>query len=52
LATASGLEQDFYRGKLAACEFFFGWELPRVEGWFSVLDPVERTPLDALEAWL
>jgi alkylation response protein AidB-like acyl-CoA dehydrogenase len=52
LATASGLEQDFYRGKLAACDFYFGWELPRVEGWFSVLDPVERTPLDALEAWL
>ena len=43
---------DFYRGKLAARNYFFGWELPRVGGWFSVLNPVERTPLDTPDEWL
>ena len=45
-------EQDFHGGKLAACNFFFGWELPRVGSWLAVLSPVERTPLDARESWL
>jgi Acetyl-CoA dehydrogenase C-terminal like len=49
--TAAG-EQDFHRGKLAACDYFFGWELPRVDSWLAVLSPVERTPLDAQESWL
>jgi len=52
LAAASGPERDFYCGKIAACDFYFGWELPRVGAWLSVLDPIERTPLDAAEAWL
>jgi alkylation response protein AidB-like acyl-CoA dehydrogenase len=52
LAAASGPERDFYRGKIAACDFYFGWELPRVGAWLSVLDPIERTPLDTPEAWL
>jgi alkylation response protein AidB-like acyl-CoA dehydrogenase len=52
LSAAAGPDEDFYRGKLAACDFFFGWELPRVESWLAVLDPVERTPLDTSSAWL
>ncbi|AMO24095.1 acyl-CoA dehydrogenase [Ramlibacter solisilvae] len=43
---------DFHRGKLAACDYFFGWELPKVAAWLAVLDPVERTPLDIRENWL
>ncbi|MDM0112262.1 acyl-CoA dehydrogenase [Variovorax sp. J22R133] len=43
---------DFHRGKLAACDYFFRWEMPRVEAWLAVLDPVERTPLDTPAHWL
>jgi hypothetical protein len=43
---------DFHRGKLAACDYFFGWEMPKVAAWLAVLDPVERTPLNTPEHWL
>ncbi len=52
LARSAAADQDFHRGKLAACDYFFGWELPRVDSWLAVLSPVERTPLDAQESWL
>jgi len=52
LTSAGATEEGFYRGKLAACDYFFGWEVPRVHGWLAVLDPIERTPLDVQEAWL
>jgi alkylation response protein AidB-like acyl-CoA dehydrogenase len=52
LGAAGGTDEDFYRGKLAACDFFSGWELPRVEAWLAVLDPIERAPLDTPAAWL
>jgi butyryl-CoA dehydrogenase len=31
LATASPADEDFYRGKLQACRFFFAQELPQIE---------------------
>ena len=43
---------DFLRGKLAACDYFFGWELPKIDAWIAVLDPVQRTPLDTPANWL
>ena len=43
---------DFLRGKLAACNYFFGWEMPKVDAWLAVLDPVQRTPLDTPAEWL
>lgn len=39
-------DDPYYRGKLAACRYFFRWELPRVDRWLALLGPVERTPLD------
>ncbi|KWF82518.1 acyl-CoA dehydrogenase [Burkholderia cepacia] len=42
---------DFHRGKLAACEYFFGWEMPKVAAWLAVLNPVETTPLNMPEQW-
>jgi alkylation response protein AidB-like acyl-CoA dehydrogenase len=51
LATVSG-EHDFYQGKIAACDYFFGWELPKIDAWLAVLNPVERTPLDTPDVWL
>ena len=52
LAISGTTERDFYRGKIAACDFFFGWELPKVHAWLAVLSPVERTPLDTPDVWL
>jgi alkylation response protein AidB-like acyl-CoA dehydrogenase len=51
LPGVTGPETDFYRGKLAAGEYFLRWELPRIERWLGLLSPIERTPLDAQEAW-
>jgi len=45
-------ESDFEQGKLAACDYFFGWEMPKVAGWLAVLDPVEPTPLNTPVEWL
>jgi alkylation response protein AidB-like acyl-CoA dehydrogenase len=42
---------DFHRGKLAACDYFFGWEMPKVAAWLAVVDPVETTPLTMPEHW-
>ncbi|MGN6650174.1 acyl-CoA dehydrogenase [Trinickia sp.] len=42
---------DFYRGKLASCGYHFGWEIPKVESWLAVLDPVETTPLAMAIEW-
>ncbi|WP_182004213.1 acyl-CoA dehydrogenase [Acinetobacter lactucae] len=42
---------DFLNGKLAACDYFFGWEMPKISSWLAVLDPVETTPLNMPEQW-
>lgn len=47
----SGADAAFYRGKLAACRYFYRWELPRVDRWLGLLDPVERTPFDTADEW-
>jgi hypothetical protein len=45
----AGRDAAFYRGKLTACRYFYKWELPRIERWLGLLDPVERTVLDATD---
>jgi alkylation response protein AidB-like acyl-CoA dehydrogenase len=47
--TAARSDADFYRGKSAACRYFFRWELPRIDRWLRLLDPVDRTTLDAAD---
>lgn len=42
---------DFIYGKLAACDYFFGWEMPKINSWLAVLDPVETTPLNMHQSW-
>ncbi|QER40231.1 acyl-CoA dehydrogenase [Acinetobacter suaedae] len=44
-------DSDFLNGKLAACDYFFGWEMPKISSWLAVLDPVETTPLNMPEQW-
>lgn len=45
-------DDDFFLGKRAACDYYFGWEMPKVSAWMSVLDPVEQTPLTTKSQWL
>ncbi|MGM7311272.1 hypothetical protein ACOI3P_16360, partial [Acinetobacter baumannii] len=42
---------EFFNGKLSACDYFFGWEMPKISSWLAVLDPVETTPLNMPEQW-
>ena len=51
LENKSALDQDFLNGKLAACDYFFGWEIPKINSWLSVLNPVETTPLNTCDEW-
>lgn len=44
-----GSDGAFYRGKLTACRYFYRWELPRIDRWLGLLDPVDRTALDAAD---
>jgi butyryl-CoA dehydrogenase len=42
---ATGDERDFYDGKLAACRYFFRWELPKTEAQATLLQSLEDTCL-------
>ena len=46
-----GPDAAFYRGKLAACRYFYRWELPRIDRWLGLLEPIDRTTLDVADEW-
>ncbi len=52
LAAQRGLQQgivvdaDFYRGKLAACRWFYRWELPKTRQWHELLRSLDDTTLN------
>ncbi|MDB5936002.1 MAG: acyl-CoA dehydrogenase [Massilia sp.] len=50
VAAAEG-DQDFYRGKLQACRYFFKWELPKVGPQLDLLASIDTTTLDMQDAW-
>jgi butyryl-CoA dehydrogenase len=52
LAGAHHADADFYRGKLAACRYFFRWELPHIGPQLDLLDSLDSTCLEAQPAWL
>ena len=51
LASAAGDERDFYEGKLAACRWFYRWELPRAVTLLGILDTLDTTCLEARPSW-
>jgi alkylation response protein AidB-like acyl-CoA dehydrogenase len=51
LDTAPEPDQDFYRGKLQACRYFFKWELPKVQPQLDLLASIDTTTLDMQDAW-
>jgi hypothetical protein len=52
LQDASGSDADFYQGKLAACRYFFRYELPRTEPLLSLLESLDDTTVTLHETWL
>ena len=52
LVSATGEEAHFYRGKLAACHYFFRWELPRTGPQLALLDSLDATCLETRPEWL
>ncbi len=50
LPGASKADEDFYRGKLAACRFFFRQELPRIEPMLSLLASLDDTAITIPDA--
>lgn len=51
LVQAGAQDADFYRGKLAAAQYFFAWELPKTAPQFDLLASLDRTTLDVQDAW-
>jgi butyryl-CoA dehydrogenase len=47
----TGEERAFYDGKLAACRWFFHWELPKIEPQAKLLQSLDRTTLDMAAGW-
>jgi butyryl-CoA dehydrogenase len=45
LQTGIAADTDFYRGKLAACRWFYRWELPKVRQWHELLRSLDDTTL-------
>ncbi|MEQ1693648.1 MAG: acyl-CoA dehydrogenase [Gemmatimonas sp.] len=44
-------DDDFYRGKLQAARYWFGWELPRTVQLGELLARADATPFDMQDAW-
>jgi alkylation response protein AidB-like acyl-CoA dehydrogenase len=47
----SPADADFYHGKLAACRYFFHFELPKVDAQFDLLAALDTTTRDMQDAW-
>lgn len=50
-AESSHAEQDFLQGKLAACEYFFRYELPKIDAWLGVVSSRDMTCARANANW-
>ncbi|MGB0134211.1 acyl-CoA dehydrogenase [Dokdonella sp.] len=48
---ADGKSGDFYDGKRAAAQYFFRWELPKVDAQLDLLASLDRTTLDMQDEW-
>jgi butyryl-CoA dehydrogenase len=49
LVTAGDADRAFYAGKLAACRYFFRYELPRIGPQLTLLASLDATTLDLAE---
>ncbi|MEM7083182.1 MAG: acyl-CoA dehydrogenase [Pseudomonadota bacterium] len=49
-ASHQAVDTAFYEGKVAACRYFFRYELPRASAQFALVGSLDRTCLDMSEA--
>ncbi len=50
-AAAPNRHDDFYRGKMQACQYFIRWELPKVRPMLNLLESIDTTTLDMKVSW-
>ena len=50
-AGAPNRHDDFYRGKIQACQYFIRWELPKVRPMLNLLESLDTTVLDMKDNW-
>lgn len=50
-ALEHGSDEDFYRGKLLTCRFFYLYELPKVHQWAALLSKLDDVLLQAREEY-
>ena len=50
-AVERATDVDFYRGKMQAARYWFGWELPRTEQLGALLLRGDSTPFDMRDDW-
>ena len=48
LRDAAGSERAFYEGKIAACRYFYRYELPQIETQCELLGAMDTTCLDTV----
>lgn len=51
LQVAAGRDDDFYRGKMQAGQYFFRWELPKISPWLDLLASMDTSCLDMRDGW-
>ncbi|MDG1906588.1 MAG: acyl-CoA dehydrogenase [Arenicella sp.] len=49
LESANAADQNFYQGKLAACQFFFRYELPKIDSELDLVASVDPTCFDLID---
>ncbi len=51
LGHANTDDANFYRGKLAACRYFFRWEPPKTRAQFDLLESRDQTCFNMKAEW-
>lgn len=51
MMVVSGRNEDFYRGKMQAGQYFFNWELPKAAPWMTLLADLDTTCLHMQDRW-
>ena len=51
LTLGNKADEDFYRGKLSACRYFFNWELPKTQPQLTLLRALEPTCREMRNEW-
>jgi acyl-CoA dehydrogenase len=49
--TGDAQRDSFYQGKLAACRYFFRYELPKVDPLWDILESLDETTLTMRDTW-